>query len=53
MSASIINESGDIYRKHSRSVIDGKKPTAGMINALPLVFQHVARDERKKKEYKL
>ena len=52
MSACIINESGNIFRNHSRSVIDSmQKPTGGTINTLPLISKHVARDgarERKK-----
>ena len=53
MSACIINESGNIFRNHSRRVIDSiEKPTGGTMNTLPLIFKHVARDERKEKEYR-
>ena len=54
MSACIINESGNLFRNNSRSVIDSmQKPTGGTINTLPLISKHVARDKREEKEYRL
>ena len=50
MSACIINESGNIFRNHSRRVIHSmQKPTGGTINTLLLIFKHVARDEEEGK----